>query len=620
MIRAHSASQLISLFLFLFLYSLIHLLGYAFGVPEIYGFAGYTKMALHTAAGFLLLGMAGLFAYPAKGFIAIVVDTTIGGYIARRILPLSVLLPVIILAFKLVVERSSLFTPGSGHHFISIVLIIIFLTLSWRFLVSINALDNRQKEAETRSREWQEPMDYVIRYDPNSIAVFDRDLRYIFVSDRFLKDYRLTDTAIIGKCHYDVFPDVPDRWKDIHRRALRGEIVRCDEDEFVRTDGQVDYIRWECRPWYGRNETIGGIILYTEVITGRKKVEMRLRRTANQLGLVLEHAGDGIFAVDRQGNAVLINRAALEMLGYDEGELMGRRMHDYHHHTKADGDSFPHEECAIYRAYHEGKAHIVSDELFWRKDGTSFSAEYVSSPIVEDGEVIGAVVSFRDITDRKNAEGRILHALREKEALLRELFHRTNNNMQTIQAMMLLQSSRHPDTPLPSFVKLIRQRIDTMALVHRKLYASKDLSRIHLGDYLADLAHLALANYTSLAGRVGLGLNLAPVSVLFDTAVPVGLVVHELITNVINHAFPGDRTGELRITLSEKEGGAIELVVSDNGRGYDGTFDVCTLNSVGLPVVFSLVREQLRGEISVVSDGGMRFTVRFRDDLYRERV
>ena len=344
--KKYFAAQITALFLFLF--SLIQILGYLFRVPEVYGFSVFTKMALHTIISFIFVSTALLFSFPEKGYLATVIDKTTGGYIARRLLPVALLLPVLLVSLRLTIEHIGIFREGEIVQIIAAVLIIIFLMLAWRFLVSIDMLDKRQKEAQSTALEWYDLMNYIIQHDPSAIAVHNNELRYIFVSERYLNDHKVKEKDIIGKHHYEVFPEIPEKWRDVHRRALAGEVLGSDDDYFIREDGSVEYTRWQCRPWRKSDETIGGIILYTEVTTERKLMELKLRKTANQLSMVLKNAGDGIFAVDSEGKAVLVNRAASQMLGYGESELLGRVMHDCHHHSKNDGSPYSYEECAIH--------------------------------------------------------------------------------------------------------------------------------------------------------------------------------------------------------------------------------------------------------------------------------
>lgn len=142
--------------------------------------------------------------------------------------------------------------------------------------------DARRGEMETPRCSTQ-LLRLFIEHTPASIAMFDRDMRYLVVSHRFLADYDLGEQALIGRSHYEVFPEIPERWKEIHRRCLAGAVERCEEDSFPRKDGRIDWVRWEIRPWHEENGEIGGVILFSEVITERKQAEENLRLSRDRL-------------------------------------------------------------------------------------------------------------------------------------------------------------------------------------------------------------------------------------------------------------------------------------------------------------------------------------------------
>lgn len=116
-------------------------------------------------------------------------------------------------------------------------------------------------------------MRYVIEHTRSAVAIHDRDLKYIYVSREYLRQYNVKEKDIIGRHHYDIFPDLPQKWRDVHQRALAGEVFSAEDDIYEREDGTVDWTRWECRPWYEADGSVGGIIVYTEVITDRKRLE-----------------------------------------------------------------------------------------------------------------------------------------------------------------------------------------------------------------------------------------------------------------------------------------------------------------------------------------------------------
>ena len=142
-----------------------------------------------------------------------------------------------------------------------------------------------------------------------------------------------------------------------------------------------------------------------------------LERITRRNELILTSAGEGIYGLDHEGKATFINPAGAKILGYEANELIGKAMHAILHHSKPDGTLYPHEECPVHMAFKDGTIHQVADEVFWRKDGTSFPVEYVSAPITEQGQTVGAVVTFKDITERKRAEAEIQRNLERIRAL-----------------------------------------------------------------------------------------------------------------------------------------------------------------------------------------------------------
>ena len=150
-----------------------------------------------------------------------------------------------------------------------------------------------RKRAEAALREREEQLRLFVEHSPAAIAMLDRDMKYLVVSHRWMEDYRLQDQSIIGRSHYEVFPEVPQRWIEIHRRCLAGAVEKCDEDTFPRSDGTTDWIRWEIQPWRQADGSIGGIIIFSEDITVRKRVDMALQESEQHYRSLFENMLNG---------------------------------------------------------------------------------------------------------------------------------------------------------------------------------------------------------------------------------------------------------------------------------------------------------------------------------------
>ena len=223
-----------------------------------------------------------------------------------------------------------------------------------------------------------------------------------------------------------------------------------------------------------------------------------------------------------------------------------------------------------------------------------------------------------EVTERKNDEERIRKALIEKDILLRELYHRTNNNMQIICSIFNLRLREILDEGTQRILMDMINRINSMAIVHDMLYKSKDLSRIDLREYIMDLTGFLLSDTRFPEGKVRLDLaELEEVTIPIDCALPCGLVLNELISNSLRHAFPGDRAGTLAVLLRRSPRDGIRFSVSDNGVGVAEGFDFRNGPKMGYLLVFSLVEDQLGGSVAIDTRCGLTCTVTFRDDRVR---
>jgi two-component sensor histidine kinase/FixJ family two-component response regulator len=223
-----------------------------------------------------------------------------------------------------------------------------------------------------------------------------------------------------------------------------------------------------------------------------------------------------------------------------------------------------------------------------------------------------------EIVERKRAEERVTASLREKEILLREVHHRVKNNLQIISALLDLQSDSIRDEESLSLFRESQERIKAMALVHERLYKSKDFASVDFGEYVEHLTRHLAVSYVEDPDRLSVTVDTANFSLDIEEAIPCGLIINELISNALKHAFPGGRKGEIAVSCHADGEGVITIEVRDTGVGLPSGLDLMNTETLGLQIVAMLTR-QLRGSIEVKNDNGASFMVTFKACRGQER-
>jgi len=263
--------------------------------------------------------------------------------------------------------------------------------------------------AEASLRESEELLRLFVRHAPAALAMFDRDMRYITASLRWLSDYGLGDRDVTGLSHYEVLPEIPERWKETHRRGLAGEVVRAEEDRFVRADGSVQWIRWEIRPWRTNGGDVGGIVIFAEDITKRRDTEEELRESRERFRAMFDVAPVGVAQANpATGRWLSVNPRMCLITGYTEDELLTMRVSEITHPEDRDRD------WQLFQDVVKGEApEYRIEKRYVRKDG-SIAWVNVNMVVLRDmvGRPTRTVAMIEDITERKRVEANVvrLHA------------------------------------------------------------------------------------------------------------------------------------------------------------------------------------------------------------------
>ncbi len=234
------------------------------------------------------------------------------------------------------------------------------------------------------------------------------------------------------------------------------------------------------------------------------------------------------------------------------------------------------------------------------------------------GAVIGRVLIYSTEHRLKLRDQRV-QLLHEKEILLRELHHRTNNNMQVIHSFLMLEQSFAESPDVSYHLQAVSDRIEVMSLAHKKLYQSGDLSTIPLREYLSELVAALPEKFAPGREDISIKTGFAKTMVLFDIGIPIGLVIYELVSNSLKHAFP-ETGGSIFVTVTADESDAMSITVRDTGGGLPEGLDLFQSETLGIQMVIAIVQRQLNGAVSFAADNGLTCSIKFRNNLYFRRV
>ncbi len=487
------------------------------------------------------------------------------------------------------------------------------LSLSRR-LEGLNAeLEDRVARRTIEFQESEERFRMVMHQSPQVVELYDSNGLQIDVNEAYEKMWGFEASTTVNKFNLFTSEEVKNTGLiNYINQAYAGETVTLPEYTFdpsgaTEADGK-GRTRWLSTKIYPLKDLDGEVtsivITHEDITATRAAKDMLVESEARYRGL-FESSIDGICTLDAESNYIDVNPAAQKLLGYSREQLLQMSVKDvvvaededksayFLNKLKTDG---------FYQGY-EGRVMRSSGEIRY--------VEVSSIAIYEGDNIVGSHDILRDVTDRVVAEKKIAANLSEKEVLLQEIQHRTKNNMMVIIALLNMQARESGSSRLDKAFQVTQDRIYAMSLVYDQLHKSDDFAAIDLRHYITILSNKLHTSLVPDPSRIKFEVISESIPISLTQAVPVGIVLNEVVTNSLQHAFPDQRQGLIKVMAKLLDARTLELTIQDDGIGVPEELVDKSQESLGLRLVKMLVNDQLAGEHIIVIEQGMKHTIKF---------
>ncbi|MDO8870115.1 MAG: PAS domain S-box protein [Methanobacteriaceae archaeon] len=460
------------------------------------------------------------------------------------------------------------------------------------------------KDAEKALKESETRYSTIFEHTGTAMAIIGEDKILSLVNSEFEKLSALSKDEIENK----------KRWTDM---VYKDDLERMREYHSIRRDNpELAPEHYEFRFVDAKNNiktVLATVAVFPETkmslaslldISDRKKTEERILESEERTRRLLRESFDA-WVIHAGGMIMDGNSAAMEVMGGKIEDFRGKSLIEFVHPDFREAVA-----KRTMRMYTEGGTVPLMEEKWLKLDATPIDVEVVATSFKYKGNPAVQVV-FRDITQRKMAEEALKKSVKEKEMLVKEIHHRVKNNLMVISSLLNLQSTFIKDKEVLDIFRESQNRAKSMALIHERLYGSTDLKRIDFGDYIRSLATDLYHTYVANPAIVTLNFNVDSLMLDINTTVPLGLIVNELVSNCVKHAFPPGKKGEINIDFHEIDDEYV-LKVCDTGVGFSEDIDFRNTESLGLQLVNNLVG-QIDGNIELDRSHGTGFTIKFKE-------
>lgn len=461
---------------------------------------------------------------------------------------------------------------------------------------------SERKRAEEAIRESEEKFRMLAEESPNMIFINKKGM--VVYANRKCEEVMGYRREEFYSPEFDfltlIAPESIEIIKSSFQKHMQEEDLAPYEYSLVTKEGKrIEAIITSKLISYGGGNAILGIV--TD-ITERKHAEEALRKSEEKYRHLVENTNDVLYATDENGIMTYISPISKSISGFSPSEIVGRHFTEFIY--KEDLARIQEQYKRIISGEIEANEYRVVTkfgDLRWIRTS--------SRPIFLSGRFLGLQGVMTDVTDRKRAEEKLKASLREKEAMMREIHHRVKNNLQIISSLLRLQSRSIKSHKLQETFRIAQNRINSMALIHEVLYRSDNLDKINFSEYVKRITNHLFSIFSQEAKQVRLDLDVGEFYLDIDRAIPCGLIVNELVSNSLKHAFSDGESGTVHVKLENKLD-RYTMTVKDTGIGFPADLDIHRIETLGLQLVNDLVH-QIEGSVELQIEGGTTFRITF---------
>jgi PAS domain S-box-containing protein len=482
--------------------------------------------------------------------------------------------------------------------------------------LAIEARDHAEAEAalrasEERFRQLAENIENVFwMFDPHTQQILYVSPAYERIWGRSTAEVYTSSTAFLEAIHPEDRPLII--------QAMTHNCHQPKETEYriIRPNGEIRWLRDRAFPVYNDVGELYRVAGIAEDITQDKQAAVALRRSQERLQLALEGSENGLWDWNLTTGELYVSPQGIQMLGYDVEEFQGSA-------SQWQEIIHPEDQPWVLQRLQEHLADSSSPYAFdYRLRTQSGQWKWIANygKVVErdaQGNPVRMTGVQQDITERKKAEEKLQNSLREKEVLLREIHHRVKNNLHIISSLLDLQSDLLDNQELIEIFADSQNRIRSMALIHEQLYQSPDLGQVEFGEYIHRLMSNLFFSLGDCLNGVKPIVEVEPVYLNLETAIPCGLLINEIVTNAFKHAFPNDKSGKVYVRFHQNHQ-QLTLTIADNGIGIHDGINLQNSSSLGLRLV-NILSKQLKAEIKSYFSQGTYFQFVFFPLEYQRR-